>query len=69
MTAVHIEYDDNRVLAAFNKLLKAGSDQSPAMAEIAGHLESGVRKSFSDERSPDGKKWPALSETTKKTSA
>lgn len=66
MTAVTIEYDDQLVRAALNRLLSAGGDLSPVMAEIAGHMEASTRKAFRDERSPDGTKWPALSETTKK---
>ena len=66
MTEIRIEVDDTRIQAALNRLLRVSQDLSPVMVEIAGHLEAGVKSRFRSQTGPDGQKWPALSETTKK---
>jgi phage virion morphogenesis protein len=42
------------------------TDTKPLMQELANHLYNISRDSFDDEKSPDGRKWSPLSESTKK---
>ena len=69
MTTVRIGVDDTNIQAALNRLLQVSQDMTPVMKDIAEHLVAGVRGRFRAETDPDGKKWAALSETTKKRKA
>lgn len=53
---IRFELDEN-VLAALDRGIRAGSDFTPAMMEIATHLETSTRLRFETETDPDGKKW------------
>ncbi len=60
-----VQYEDNEVLTALNRLLAAGRNLNPLMKIIASHLEDTIEEAFKTETSPEGKKWQALSEVTK----
>ena len=62
---IFIEYDDAAVRDALERLMRAGSDLSPVMREIAGHLEDSAAESFELESAPDGTPWAPLAEATK----
>lgn len=64
MDRVRVELDDTRILRALNGLLRLGTDLSPAMKVIAGHLEDSAKESFERESSPDGAPWKPLSPVT-----
>ena len=61
---VQITYDDQVVQQRLAQLRERGSDLSPAMREIAGHLLDGVAESFASERGPAGKAWKPLKPAT-----
>ncbi len=61
---VNITLDDTRVRNAFNRLLQAGDDLSPAMRAIGEHILNITRERFNDQQDPDGKPWAPLSEAT-----
>ncbi len=62
---VTLEYNDREVLDALNRMREAGADMTPAMRDIAAAMESAAQAAFQHQRSPDGEKWPDLSEHTK----
>ena len=64
MTAIRIEYKDQQVRTALNRLLRAGTDLSPTMKKVAGHLAASARQSFEREAAPDGTPWKKLSPVT-----
>lgn len=43
--------------AHLGRLIAAGADLTPAMKEIAVHLETATRRRFETESGPDGKPW------------
>lgn len=43
--------------AALGRAVAAGADLTPAMKEIAAHLEAATRLRFESERGPDGQPW------------
>lgn len=45
------------VTAALRRLIDAGTDMTPAMKDIAGHLADETRERFETGRGPDGKPW------------
>ena len=49
---IKIEYDDREVVAALNRLGRAGRDLTPAMREIAAALEDAAEEAFEREQSP-----------------
>ena len=51
------EIDDAALLAALGRMETAGGDLSPAMKEIATHLERSTRMRFETESGPTGAKW------------
>lgn len=61
---IQITYDDQVVQKRLAQLRERGSDLSPAMREIAGHLLDGVAESFASERGPDGQVWTPLKPAT-----
>ena len=62
---VQITVDDQVVRQRLAQLREAGSDLSPAMREIAGHLLDGVNEAFASERSPArGRVWTPLKPAT-----
>ena len=61
----HITVYDREVRDALTRLREAGADMMPAMRDIAGVLESAAQFSFQHQSSPDGEKWPDLSDHTK----
>ena len=63
---IDIEFDDSAVRRALDRLMRAGDDLSPAMREIAGHLEDSAAESFEQESAPDGTPWAPLKKSTKK---
>ena len=63
---IDIQFDDAAIRSALDRLARAGSDLSPAMREIAGHLEDSAAESFEQESAPDGAPWAPLAESTKK---
>ena len=61
-----IRIDDREVQLAFNRLIQAGEDLSPAMRAIGEHMVNTTRERFRDEKAPDGTPWAPLSEVTLK---
>ena len=61
---IEIEYDDRELQRALNRLIDAGTNLSPAMREIAGHLADSVADSFDREQAPDGAPWKPLKPKT-----
>ena len=61
---IQITYDDHVVRQRLAQLRERGSDLSPAMREIAGHLLDGVAESFASDRRPDGKARAPLKPAT-----
>lgn len=45
------------VTAALRRLVEAGTDLTPAMKDIAGHLADETRERFETGRAPDGTPW------------
>ena len=62
---VDIQVSDREVREALNRLREAGADMTPAMRDIAAAMESAAQSAFQHQRSPDGEKWPDVSEHTK----
>lgn len=61
-----VEFQDQEVRRALNRLIELGGDLTPAMKAAAGHLEAGVEDAFDRQRSPaDGAAWADLSDVTK----
>ena len=61
---IDVRFDDRVVQRRLAQLREAGSDLSPAMREIAGHLLDSVNEAFADEASPAGKAWAPLKSAT-----
>ena len=61
---VTIQYDDREVVEALNRMLRAGTDLTPAMRSIAGVLEEAAEEAFQSQQAPDGTPWAILSEHT-----
>ena len=65
MIKIDVEVDDKRVRDALNRLIRAAGDLSPAMIEIAGHLEDSVHESLERQADPaTGAPWQPLEEDT-----
>ncbi len=62
---IDIQVSDRQVLDALDRLREAGTDMTPAMQDIAAALESAAQGAFQNQSSPDGRKWPDLTERTK----
>ena len=54
---IEVEVDAGTAQARLNALADALDDLSPAMAAIAGHLESSTRQRFEAQRGPNGTAW------------
>lgn len=61
---ITIRADDRVVRRRLEQLRAAGSDLSPAMREISGHLLDSVNEAFAGEASPAGKAWAPLKPAT-----
>ena len=46
------------------RLIRAGTDMTPLMRRIAGHLQASTEQSFDKQTSPDGKRWAKLKPST-----
>ena len=66
MTTIRIEYEDQEVQRALRRLLQAGTDMTPLMRRIAGHLQAFTEQSFDKQTSPDGQPWARLKASTVK---
>lgn len=62
---ITVEFDDAEVRAALDRLLKAGTDFTPAMQDIGEHLVNTTKQRFFDEEGPDGTPWAPLSPVTR----
>ncbi len=62
---IKIEYDDREVVAALNRLGRAGRDLTPAMREIAAALEDAALEAFERQETPGGDPWSDLTDVTK----
>ena len=62
---IDIELDDRAARASLQRLIRAGTDLTPAMRAIGEHLLNTTRERFRDERAPDGTPWAPLSERTR----
>lgn len=57
-TGIEIRHEvDDGLSAAIGRAIAAGTDMTPAMMEIASHLESTHRLRFETSTGPDGRKW------------
>ena len=63
---IDLKLDDREAQAAFNRLLQAGRDLTPAMRAVGEHLLNTTRERFRDEEAPDGTPWAELSAVTLK---
>lgn len=65
---IHVEFDDEEVTRALNRLLAKGRDMRPLMKDIGEHLLNTTRRRFEGggQGAPDGTPWAPLSEVTKK---
>ena len=61
---INIELDDRSIQAAFNRLIAAGRDMSPAMKRIGSRLTTSAKNRFHYKEAPDGTPWAPLSDTT-----
>lgn len=60
-----IEYDDREVRQELVRLSAAGANMSPAMRQIANHLQASAERSFKLQADPaTGAPWAPLSQTT-----
>jgi phage virion morphogenesis protein len=58
MAGIEIRFEiDDRLGEALGRLLAAGTDLTPAMKDIANHLEAATRLRFEAERAPGGQPW------------
>ena len=63
---IDIRIEDREVQLAFNRLLQAGLDLTPAMRAIGEHMLNTTRERSRDEKAPDGTPWAELSDVTLK---
>ena len=63
---IDIEYDDQEVVRALNRLVRAGGNLKPAMRSIASVLEEAAEETFQQREAPDGTPWADLSDHTKR---
>ena len=63
---IDIEYNDSAVRRTLDRLMRAATDLSPAMREIAEHLVDSAAESFEQSSAPDGTPWAPLKPSTKK---
>lgn len=61
---INIDIGDAGVQTAFNRLLAASRDFTPAMREIGERLISSTKDRFISETDPTGNAWAELSDTT-----
>lgn len=61
---VTVTLDDAAAQAMFARLIAAGVNPRPLLAEIGSALEDSSRKRFVSQESPDGVSWAPLSEFT-----
>ena len=54
---ISLEFNDSSVQAAFNRLLRAGANMTPAMKDIAEHLHNVGVARFDTQTAPDGTPW------------
>lgn len=66
MTTIKIEYNDQQVTRAIRRIIRTGTDMTPLMRRIAGHLQASAKQSFDDQKSPDGTAWKKLKPSTLK---
>ena len=60
-----ITYDDKEVRQELIRLARAAADMSPAMRQIANHLQASAERSFEIQANPaTGAPWAPLSKTT-----
>lgn len=53
---IRIDLEEN-LSAALGRAITAGADLTPAMKEIANHLEATTKRRFDQEQAPDGTPW------------
>lgn len=62
---IKIEVDDKKVLDAFNRLLRASNDLSPAMRSVSRVLADATERAFQSQSDPaTGKPWAPLKPST-----
>lgn len=61
---ITIEVHDQDVLAAFNRLLAANANMTPAMKAIGERLEETTKRRFETSTAPDGSRWAPNSRVT-----
>ncbi|NCN68127.1 MAG: hypothetical protein GW898_12220 [Thiomicrospira sp.] len=63
---ITIEFENQRVLDARNRLASAGSNLSTAMRDIGEYMVGATKQRFGTGTAPDGSKWAANSALTAK---
>lgn len=61
---IRVEINDREVRQALNRLIAAGGDLKPALAEIGETLLVSTKRRFVDQEDPDGNPWEANKEST-----
>ncbi len=61
---IEIKYDDAEVQAAFQRLIHAGSNLSPALKAIGEHIAETTKQRFETATAPDGTPWAPNSPAT-----
>ncbi|MBP6543222.1 MAG: phage virion morphogenesis protein [Piscinibacter sp.] len=61
---IRIEIDTTEVRAAFARLVAAGRDPQPALAEIGEDVAESTRGRFVTQTGPDGQRWAPNTQTT-----
>lgn len=61
---ITIEIHDQEVTAAFNRLLAANRDLTPAMRAIGERLTETTKRRFASSTGPDGKRWAPNTDAT-----
>ena len=54
---IKLEFNDRDAKRGLAQLIQAGTDLTPLMRRIAGHLADATEQAFENEATPDGKPW------------
>lgn len=61
---IKVEINDKEVRQALNRLIAAGGNLKPALAEIGEQLVVSTKRRFEDQKDPDGNPWAPNKEST-----
>jgi phage virion morphogenesis protein len=63
-SSIAIDYDDNEIRQALERLESISGQLQPAMLEISEYLHERTRENFDNAQSPDDIPWAAMNEAT-----